>query len=219
MLRARTTDGTAILGLDAENVRRLQAGQPIQVNLEQMGGAQTVLIVYGQTVHDIARDLEQASGAPLPPAQALQAELDHAAPSPTLKRLAPTATMTARDIAEATGIPLHTDEKGMEYIKSEDLPPEGVPVGQPQPSLPFETCEDCKHLIGRGTFRWNCRRLGGSCWVQRNKGQCGPSAVFFEPLDLPPACTVEANGGARCAVECCYPVTCGATPGAKEPTP
>ena len=68
MLRARTTDGTAILGLDAENVRRLQAGQPIQVNLEQMGGAHTVLIVYGQTVHDIARDLEQASGAPLPPA-------------------------------------------------------------------------------------------------------------------------------------------------------
>jgi hypothetical protein len=73
MLRARTTDGTAILGLDAENVRRLQAGQPIQVNLEQMGGAHTVLIVYGQTVHDIARDLEQASGAPLPPAQALPA--------------------------------------------------------------------------------------------------------------------------------------------------
>lgn len=73
MLRARTTDGTAILGLDAENVRRLQAGQPIQVNLEQMGGAHTVLIVYGQTVHDIDRDLEQASGAPLPPAQALPA--------------------------------------------------------------------------------------------------------------------------------------------------
>ncbi len=37
-----------------------------------------------------------------------------------------TGTITAREIAEATGLPLHTDERGQEYIDSRDIPPEGV---------------------------------------------------------------------------------------------
>lgn len=71
MLRARTTDGTFILGLDAENVRRLQAGKPILVSLGQIGGTDDVLIVYGETIEAIAAELERASGARLPPAQPL----------------------------------------------------------------------------------------------------------------------------------------------------
>lgn len=73
MLRARTNDGTVILGLDAENVKRLQQGLPIHVNLQQLGGAHSVLIMDGDTVQDIARELEKSTGAPLPPPTSLDA--------------------------------------------------------------------------------------------------------------------------------------------------
>lgn len=66
MLRARASNGTFILGLDAENIKRLMAGQPILVSLAEMGGTDDVLIMAGQILQDIARELEEASGAPLP---------------------------------------------------------------------------------------------------------------------------------------------------------
>ena len=66
MLRARLSNGAFLLGLDAENVGRLMKGQPIVVSLAQLGGKDDVIIMYGDTLADIARELEQSSGHPLP---------------------------------------------------------------------------------------------------------------------------------------------------------
>lgn len=68
MLRARIQGGPFILGIDAENVKRLKAGKPILVSLVELGGTDDVLIVYGDTLADIQRELEAASGSPMPPA-------------------------------------------------------------------------------------------------------------------------------------------------------
>lgn len=66
MLRARISDGTFILGIDAENVKRLKKGQPIIVCLAELGGTDDVLIMYGDTLQDIKNELEKISGKPLP---------------------------------------------------------------------------------------------------------------------------------------------------------
>lgn len=66
MLRARASNGMFILGIDAENVRRLKSGKPILVSLAQLGGTDDVMIMYGETLDDIRLELEAASGAPLP---------------------------------------------------------------------------------------------------------------------------------------------------------
>lgn len=71
MIRARTSDGRYILGLDARNVQRLKAGEPIVADLSQMGGRDVVMIVYGETYQAIMDELAEATGAPLPPAQPL----------------------------------------------------------------------------------------------------------------------------------------------------
>jgi len=59
-----------ILGIDAENVRRLKAGQPILKALSQFGGTDDVLIIYGDTIDDVKAQLEKAMG-PLPEAETL----------------------------------------------------------------------------------------------------------------------------------------------------
>jgi hypothetical protein len=66
MIRARLSNGTFLLGIDAENVRRLKAGKPILVSLAELGGKDDVLIMYGDTLNDIQRDLEEATGSKLP---------------------------------------------------------------------------------------------------------------------------------------------------------
>lgn len=66
MIRARASDGTFILGIAAENVKRLKEGKPILVSLAELGGHDDVLIVYGETHEDILRELEEASGSKLP---------------------------------------------------------------------------------------------------------------------------------------------------------
>ena len=71
MLRARMNDGTFILGIDAENVKRLKDGQPIIVCLSELGGMDDVLIMYGDTLQDIKNELERASGQPLPEPKSL----------------------------------------------------------------------------------------------------------------------------------------------------
>lgn len=62
MIRARMSNGDFVLGIDAENVRRLKAGKPIVVDLREMGGEGRVLITYGETLADIVAELEQATG-------------------------------------------------------------------------------------------------------------------------------------------------------------
>lgn len=66
MLRARLNNGPFILGLDAENVKRLTAGKPIVVSLAELGGTDDVMIIYGETLADIQKGLEAAQGSPLP---------------------------------------------------------------------------------------------------------------------------------------------------------
>lgn len=66
MIRARIGD-TVILGVDAENVRRLKKGKPIDVDLAALGGGNRVIILYGDTLQDIMKELEEA-GFKLPPA-------------------------------------------------------------------------------------------------------------------------------------------------------
>jgi hypothetical protein len=68
MIRARLNHGLFILGIDAENVKRLKEGKPIMVSLAELGGSDDVCIMYGETMQAIAAELERASGAPLPPA-------------------------------------------------------------------------------------------------------------------------------------------------------
>jgi hypothetical protein len=71
MLLARASNGVFILGLDAENIRRLMAGKPILVPLAEMGGTDDVLIMAGETLMAILRELETASGQELPEPKSL----------------------------------------------------------------------------------------------------------------------------------------------------
>jgi len=65
MIIARASNGVMILGIDAENVKRLKEGKPILKALAQFGGTDDVLIVYGDTLDDVQKQLEKAFG-PLP---------------------------------------------------------------------------------------------------------------------------------------------------------
>jgi len=60
MLRARLDDGTFVLGIDAENVRRLKRGQPILIYISELGGADDVRLffLYGDTLQDIQNALK-----------------------------------------------------------------------------------------------------------------------------------------------------------------
>lgn len=67
VLIATQINGAIVLGLDAESVRRLKAGQPIVKDLSNFGGTDTVVIIYGETMADITKELEDATGQKLPP--------------------------------------------------------------------------------------------------------------------------------------------------------
>lgn len=60
-------NGMMVLGLVAENVDRLRAGQPIFKDLSNLGGHDRILIMYGDTLDDITRELETVTGQKLPP--------------------------------------------------------------------------------------------------------------------------------------------------------
>lgn len=66
MIKARLSNGVFILGIDAENVKRLVSGRPIMVSLAALGGSDDVAIMYGETLADIQKELESASGEALP---------------------------------------------------------------------------------------------------------------------------------------------------------
>jgi predicted SpoU family rRNA methylase len=74
MIRARLSNGSFIFGIDAENVRRLKEGKPIYVDLRPMGGSDVFMLMYGDTLEDIEKELAEASGRPLPPATPMPRE-------------------------------------------------------------------------------------------------------------------------------------------------
>lgn len=65
MLRARMSNGLFIFGLDAENIRRLKAGMPIHVELDSMGGQDRFVLIYGDTLDDVKKELEKTLGISL----------------------------------------------------------------------------------------------------------------------------------------------------------
>jgi len=67
MIRARLSNGDFLFGLDAENLRRLKKGEPIVVDLGELGGAGRVLITYGDTLSEIVDEIESITGQKLPP--------------------------------------------------------------------------------------------------------------------------------------------------------
>ena len=71
MLRMRLSNGLCILGLDAENIRRLQKGHPILVCLSELGGKDDVCIMFGETLKDIQNEIANTLGVVLPEPQTL----------------------------------------------------------------------------------------------------------------------------------------------------
>lgn len=65
MLKAKIGD-MVILGLDHNNVERLQQGKPILFNLSEVGLEGKMTIMYGDTLKDVMNDLETMTGAKLP---------------------------------------------------------------------------------------------------------------------------------------------------------
>ena len=66
MLRAKLSDGTILLGLDANTVKRLQSGAPVQVSLASLGLTGNVALMYVETLGAIAAQLEATMGEKLP---------------------------------------------------------------------------------------------------------------------------------------------------------
>lgn len=61
MIKARSGD-LVIFGLSRENMARLQAGQPIAFDGDQVGITGTrILIMFGETETEIVRELAEAS--------------------------------------------------------------------------------------------------------------------------------------------------------------
>jgi hypothetical protein len=75
MIQAKLGDGTYLMGLDAENIRRLMSGDDLVINLRKIGGHEVVRVTYGNTLQDVVRRLEKQFG-PLPPASPLPDEME-----------------------------------------------------------------------------------------------------------------------------------------------
>lgn len=68
----RTNEGPmGIIGINAENLRRLQAGMPLDINLKKITPPGTrinqILIHYAQTYEDVVKDMQEG-GLPVPDA-------------------------------------------------------------------------------------------------------------------------------------------------------
>lgn len=68
MIRARLSDGRFLLGIDANNVQKMKEGKPLVVDLSDHGGVDCFIMVYGDTLADVLKDITDA-GFNLPPAQ------------------------------------------------------------------------------------------------------------------------------------------------------
>ena len=58
MLKAHLASGSIVLGIDAENIKRLLEDMPIFVNLKQLKGTDSLLLLAGYTLTDIMEKLK-----------------------------------------------------------------------------------------------------------------------------------------------------------------
>lgn len=56
MIKAKTINGSVLLGIDRENIKRLQDNKPIRVKGSELGIDHDIFIVYGETLDDIAKE-------------------------------------------------------------------------------------------------------------------------------------------------------------------
>lgn len=75
MIKARTNTGLCILGLDAENMKRLMEGKPMLLSLAEIGGRDDIAIVYGETLSDIQAGLESVFGEMPEPSKRMLARI------------------------------------------------------------------------------------------------------------------------------------------------
>jgi hypothetical protein len=71
LLIARLSDGRFVIGIDSENMRRLKKGEPMKLDLVNFGGVDSALLMYGESLGDVMRELEKALGRKLPHASPL----------------------------------------------------------------------------------------------------------------------------------------------------
>ncbi len=65
--KAEGPNGPVLLfGISEENVKRMMSGNPVAINLAEMGMHGQILIIYGKTERAIIEEL-QANGIELPP--------------------------------------------------------------------------------------------------------------------------------------------------------
>lgn len=58
MIKAKTLDGTVILGIDADNVDRLKEGQPILIRSDcELALGFDIYICYGETTTDLVKQI------------------------------------------------------------------------------------------------------------------------------------------------------------------
>ena len=69
MIRAKMSNDTFLFGLDAVNIFRLMDGQPIHVDLREMGGTDRFVILFGATYEDVLDDIEKVTGVKMPEAR------------------------------------------------------------------------------------------------------------------------------------------------------
>lgn len=71
MIVAQLSDGRYVIGVDAENVRRLTAGQPMVIDLSKLGGTDSMCVIYGPTLDDVRQQLARVYGDadPIPAAK------------------------------------------------------------------------------------------------------------------------------------------------------
>lgn len=55
-----------ILGVDAENIKRLQEGQPMLIDMTKFGEFNKLAVFYGEKTQDIKNDIEKMTGLKLP---------------------------------------------------------------------------------------------------------------------------------------------------------
>ena len=65
MIKAKV--GSAwIFGIDKRNIRNLRKDKPLMIKKEETGLSHDLFIIYGDTLEDVARNIEQATGCTLP---------------------------------------------------------------------------------------------------------------------------------------------------------